>query len=156
MELKLINVAVSDFKVGDKNDLLRTVGLGSCVAVCLYDKQNLIGGLGHILLPDNTNDTSTPAKYANTAIPLLIKTMIEHGANPKNLTAKLAGGAQMFAFANTNIGKSNAKKVKEVLNDLNIDIIAEELGGNFGRAIDFFVHDGSVIIKSVGQQDRFM
>ena len=161
MEFNFINVGIADLKVGGEKDLLRTI-LGSCVAICLYDKYNLIGGMSHILLPESVKDLSMPKKYANMAIPMLIDEMIEHGADYNNLTAKLAGGAQMFAFSKTcvpiisQIGESNIKKVKEILDDLNIDIMAEDLGGDFGRTVDFFVNSGTVIVKSVNRPDKII
>jgi chemotaxis protein CheD len=154
----LINVGIADLQVGHENDLLRTI-LGSCVGICLYDKDNLVGGLSHILLPENLKD-EMPKKYPDTAIPMLIKAMTEHGANPKNLIAKLVGGAQMFTFAAmsivSKIGAENAKKVKEILGDLNIDIIAEDLGGNWSRTVDFFVKDGTIKIKSAERVDKII
>ena len=159
MEISLINVGIGDLKVGFKGDLIRTV-LGSCVGICLYDECNVVGGLSHILLPNSKGDMSMPQKYADTAIPLLIKTMIECGADSNNLTAKLIGGAQMFAFANSpiisEIGINNIKKVKEILDNLNIDILAEDLGGDFGRTVDFFVHSGTIIVKSINRPDKVL
>jgi len=159
VEPRLINVGISDLKVGGADVLLRTV-LGSCVGVCLYDKYNLIGGLAHMLLAKGKENESAPEKYVDTAIPLLIKVMTEHGANPKYLTAKIAGGAQMFAFSHmpiiSEIGVNNIQRAKEVLHDLNIKIIAEDVGGDHGRTIDFFIRDGIVKVKSLGKPERIL
>ena len=158
METRLINVGIADLKVGRENDLLRTI-LGSCVGICLHDKVNFVGGLSHILLPESGDGSaSLPKKYANTAIPMLIETMVEYGANRKNLTAKLVGGAQVLFFAKASIiseiGVNNIKKVKEILSDLNINVIAEDLGGDFGRTIEFSVNSGIVRIKSMRRPEK--
>ena len=159
VEFRLINVGISDLNTGGENDILRTI-LGSCVGVCLYDKYNLIGGLSHILLPENRGKEFMPKKYADTAIPMLIKAMAEYGANPKTLTAKLVGGARMFPFASaltiSEIGDNNIKKAREILNNLNINIIAEDVGGDFGRTMDFFINDGIVRVRSSARPEKII
>jgi chemotaxis protein CheD len=93
------------------------------------------------------------AKYADTAIPELISRMEKLGANISKLEAKLAGGAQMFAFAGNNdtmrIGPRNVESCKEMLNRYKIPILAEDTGANYGRTIEFFSATGILQIRSV-------
>lgn len=97
--MTVIRVGMADLNVAGVEESLRTTGLGSCVGIALYDSYTKIAGLAHIMLPTSTNaNEPNRAKYANTAVPLLIELMEKKGANKRRLTAKLAGGAQMFTF----------------------------------------------------------
>jgi chemotaxis protein CheD len=138
-------------------DVLRTI-LGSCVGICLYDEKNKIIGLSHIMLAEQSISGTNPKKYADSAIPLLIEEMRKAGADTKSLTAKIVGGAAMFNVSPNSImgdiGRNNVKKVKEILAQNSIDIIAEDTGGDYGRTIDFFSLDGTVKVKSLGKEEK--
>jgi len=152
---KLINVGIADLHVALAPDVLRTV-LGSCVGICLYDAQKKIGGLSHIMLPSNSGRTPHPLKYADTAIPLLMKKMAERGVSGKMLRAKVVGGAKMFRVAEESllgeIGKNNVTVVKEMLNKLGIGIVAEDTGGDHGRTVDFYLDTGEVRVKTLAAE----
>jgi chemotaxis protein CheD len=159
MDFKLISVGIADFKVTSSPDILRTI-LGSCVGICCYDYEKKIAGLSHIMLP-NWNDASTNMKkYADSAIPLLIGEMERVGANLERITAKIAGGASMFRLIGngimSEIGRNNVTKVREVLADLKVKIVAEDIGGDYGRTIDFYSEDGMLKIKSLGRAEKII
>ena len=155
----VIKVGMADLKVCKLPDSLITLGLGSCVGICLYDSITKVSGMAHIMLPDSKQMTrdKNPAKYADTGIDLLIHDMIQLGADRKRLKAKIAGGAQMFAFSAAadslgRVGDRNVEAVKAKLVSLRIPILAEDIGLNYGRTIQFFSEDGSLLIKSVGKE----
>lgn len=153
----IIKVGMADLNTAADSDILTTLGLGSCIGICLFDPFVKVAGMAHIMLPYSASGIGEkiPAKYADTGIPLLIQEMEKRGALRMRLTAKLAGGAQMFAFKTENdiiqIGKKNIAATKELLGALNIKILAEEVGGNCGRTIEFYSNDGRLLIKSIGQ-----
>lgn len=123
--------------------------LGSCVAVCLYDKKSRIGGMNHYLLPFwNGNSLQSP-KFGNIAIPKLIESMIEMGANIRNMEAKIFGGASMsISFSrNMMIGEKNILVAKEILKEYNIPIVAEDVGSQRGRKIQFNLQSAKVLLK---------
>lgn len=157
---ELIRVGMADLNVCKCPGGLTTLGLGSCVGITLYDPQTKVGGMVHVMLPDSTRfrQTENPAKYADTGIALLIAKMIELGADKKRMTAKIAGGAQMFAFRSDNemlrIGERNVEATKQVLKEHKINIIAEDTGLNYGRTIEFYTQTGDLVIKSVGKKDK--
>lgn len=159
MNFKLITVGIADLKIASDPDILRTI-LGSCVGICLYDSETKIAGLSHIMLPRKSEFSENMQKYADSAIPLLIKEMEKAGAHTQKLVAKIVGGATMFKLTGngymTEIGKNNIKKVKEILVDLNIKIIAEDIGGDYGRTIDFYSKDGKLKVKSRGRFVRII
>ncbi len=98
---ELIKVGMADLKAGKNPDSIISYGLGSCVGIALYDSQTRIGGLAHIMLPDSTQARATDntAKFADTALPVLLNQIIALGASKARITAKIAGGSQMFSFA---------------------------------------------------------
>lgn len=153
-----IRVGIADMNIAFPPNRLITVGLGSCIGIALFDKKNNIGGLVHIMLPNSTQFTviNNPLKFADLAIPLLIKDMEKNGANKRNFLAKIAGGASMFNFSDKSmvmdIGNRNSASVKQILKKINIPIIAEDTGGNKGRTMVFDTKDGSVIIKKIGAE----
>jgi chemotaxis protein CheD len=156
MEVKEIRVGIADLNTVNSPGKLITVGLGSCVGIAIYDRYKYIGGLAHIMLPDSTqfNNVTNPFKFADMAVPLLLKKMEEQGALKKNLIAKIAGGASMFSFSDKSmimdIGSRNCIAVKNALSKAAIPIVAEDVGGNKGRTIIFDTGNGSVQVKTVG------
>lgn len=159
MDFKFINVGIADIETASSPDILRTV-LGSCVGVCLYDNDKKIGCLSHIMLPSMNERATNKKKYADTAIPLMIEELQNRGSDISNVTAKIAGGATMFKISGNSmmgeIGKNNIIKVKEVLNALQIRIIAEDVGGDYGRTIDFYTENGTLKIRSLGKEEKVL
>jgi len=127
------------------------LGLGSCVAIILYDPVARIGGVAHVLLPKSPIKCDSEGKYADTGTRMLVKEMLNHGAKKERLVAKLVGGAQMFPNLNlsiANIGRENIMTVRKILRELVIRIVAEDLEGNRGRSAYFETSDGHVTVKS--------
>ena len=140
-------------------DGVTTLGLGSCVGIAIRDPSTKIGGLAHIMLPDSTsirNNSNIP-KFADTGIDELVKQLIKAGASRSRLVAKIAGGAQMFAFQNKSdlvrVGERNVEAVRRKLQQLRIPILASDTGKNYGRTVIFYPETGDFVIKSVGKKD---
>jgi len=159
---ELIKVGMADLKAARHPSKLTTLGLGSCVGIALYDKTTKIIGLAHIMLPSSKIATvvTNRAKFADTAIVDLVNDMIELGADKKNIVAKLAGGAQMFAFSSNNeimrIGMRNVEATRFVLAQLNIPIASEDVGGNYGRTIAISSDDGMLMVKTIGSGIKYI
>lgn len=123
--------------------------LGSCVAVCLFDPKLEIGGMNHYLLPFwNGNGLQSP-KFGNISIPKLIEQMTQKGSDLKHLEAKIFGGASMNIGGSEAmlIGEKNILVAREILKEYNIAIIAEDIGGQYGRKIQFDIGRGKVLMK---------
>lgn len=152
-----IKVKMAEYGVVESPDQLITIGLGSCVGIALYDKYKKIGGMVHIMLPENRKGLK-PAKYADTGIPLLIEEMEKLGAKKNHMKAKIAGGAKMFSVtskdSSLNVGERNVIKVKQILKDLGIRILGEDTGANYGRTMKFFTDNGRVLITSHKTDDK--
>jgi chemotaxis protein CheD len=156
-----LRVKVADFAVA-ADGLITTVGLGSCVAIVLYDAAAHVGGLAHVLLPDEamSRDRENPAKFPATAVPLLLEHMQKLGALPGRVRAKIAGGASMFAnfssASGTNIGERNILAVRAALASRRIEIVGEDVGSDHGRSVYFHLADGRVEVRSVRKGSRVL
>jgi chemotaxis protein CheD len=157
---ELIKVGMADLKAGKSPDSIISYGLGSCVGIALYDPQTKVGGLAHIMLPDSTQARATDntAKFADTALPVLLDQVIALGGSRNRLTAKIAGGSQMFSFAQATdvmrIGDRNAEAVKAVLKSLSIRLVAEDVGGNYGHTVELLLDSGIFVIKTVNKGEN--
>ncbi len=123
--------------------------LGSCVAVCLYDRLLCTGGMNHYLLPFwNGNGLQSP-KYGNISIPKMIENMLERGSKIVDLEAKIFGGASINIASSENmmIGEKNILVAREILKSYKIPIVAEDVGGQSGRKIQFNLERGKVLMK---------
>lgn len=157
---ELVKVGMADYKVGRAPDTLISYGLGSCIGISLYDPQTKIGGLLHIMLPDSNQSRANEnrAKFADTGIPDMLEELIRMGAAKSRLVAKLAGGSQMFAFANASdimrVGLRNASASKEILKKLSIPIVGEDTGGNYGRTVQIDLSTGVYKVKTIDKGDK--
>ena len=157
---ELIRVGLADYKVGSAPATIISYGLGSCIGISIYDPQTKIGGLLHIMLPDSTQSrpSENPAKFADTGIPLMLADILQLGASRSRLVAKLAGGAQMFAFANATdimrVGARNAAAAKKILQDLRIPVLAEDTGGTYGRTVQIDLATGIYKVKTIDKGEK--
>jgi chemotaxis protein CheD len=150
-----IIVKVADLRSGTGNDILVTIGLGSCVGIVLYDATAHVGGLAHVLLPSPalSRQDSNPAKFPQTALPLLLEQMGQHGASIRRISARLIGGASMFsglgAPGTIQMGERNVVASRQALHLHGVAIVGEATGGDFGRTVRLWVADGRVEVSSV-------
>lgn len=153
---QFIKVGMADLNCTQSPDILTTLGLGSCVGICLYDTSTKISGMAHIMLPYSSQikNNSNIAKFADTGIVKLLEDMLRMGAKRNKIVSKLAGGAQMFNFNDASdimrIGSRNVAASKEILASMNIPIISEDTGGNYGRTIELYSDSGILLIKTIG------
>ncbi|MDR1117345.1 MAG: chemotaxis protein CheD [Oscillospiraceae bacterium] len=158
--MAVIIVGMADLRVARDPDVLTTLGLGSCVGICLYDKAKKIGGLAHIMLPLSVNyPGQNRAKFADTGISDLINEMVKLGAGRTGLVAKIAGGAHMFATAGNDmlkVGERNSAATLEILRRLNIPILSNETGGSHGRTIELYTETGALKIRTVGFGEKIV
>lgn len=151
----LINSKSPLFKFNPK---IAIFGLGSCIALIIYDNKNKIYAMSHILLPHDMKKThgfyqKFPQKYAATAVKDLINKLLAKGAEKKKLRAIIIGGAQIFNDHFNNIGTRNIEVVKQELRSFNVKIKMEEIGGNVGRNVIYEPMNNFVYIKSTGESN---
>ncbi len=149
----IVKVGMADAAVAHAPNVLRTLGLGSCIGIALYDPDVKVAGLSHIMLPSSEgHHDENPAKYANTGVPHLLEMMEREGAKRSRIKAKIAGGAQMFHSASlpeiARVGPRNVEAVRAILQSVSIEIIAQEVGGSIGRTVELDAETGLYHIKT--------
>jgi len=148
-----INVGLGKIAIAHAPDVLTSIGVGSCVILCLYHETTHTGGLAHIMLPYNDGNRAAPempAKFVGLAIENLLNEFHKKGIkNPHELIAKIIGGAQLFIFKQVqNIGERNVDTVILELKNRGIRVIASDIGGTSGRSLWFYPDTGKVVIRS--------
>ncbi|MGH7546203.1 MAG: chemotaxis protein CheD [Gemmatimonadota bacterium] len=152
-------VRVAEQRVGRGKGTLVAIGLGSCVAILLYDAEAKVGGLAHVLLPDPSFSRSGDgaAKFATTAVPALLREMERQGADRSRVRARLVGGATMFADLlpadAPHMGERNVRASRAALEEAGISVVGAAVGGTWGRTVRFQLADGRVTVTSPGRDD---
>ena len=161
---EIIKVGMADLKTCVSPNGVTTLGLGSCVGIAIRDPMTKIGGLAHVMLPDSTAIRSghlNIEKFADTGIEELVKQIVALGAGRTRLVAKIAGGATMFKFEGRvsetmQVGTRNVEATKKKLKELNIPILAEDCGKDYGRTVIFYPENGDYHIKAVGRSETII
>ncbi|MEA3444943.1 MAG: chemotaxis protein CheD [Bacteroidota bacterium] len=134
-----------------KDPLLVTTILGSCISVCLWDRRRNIGGINHYMLPLWNGQGLASPKYGNIAIEKLIAQMVRMGSLKKDMVAKIFGGGEVLQSncCVFNIGKRNTDYAKEVFSNIEIPVVGQSTGGEYGRKIIFNTSTGEIRMKYV-------
>lgn len=148
------SLQAGEMRVAEAPARLVIHGLGSCVAVFVYDKEARVGGMAHILLPGPPRETAPPdARYACTAVTAMVSESIRRGARKAALCAKITGGSRMFAFdagkARATVGDKNVDAALRALRDAGVEVVAQDVGGDHGRTVVADLGDGSLTITTV-------
>lgn len=141
--------------------VLSCVGLGSCVALILYDRATQVGAVAHILLPHEalSRTAGGPARYATTAVRHLLAEM-QALAPIVAPEARMVGGASMFANllkgGAVNMGERNVVATRRALAAAEVPLVAEDVGGDHGRSAWLDVATGVVRVTSIRHAERFL
>ena len=158
----MIRVGMADLNICKTPNVITTLGLGSCIGLTFYDPVRKMGGMVHYMLPDSTlirNNTNI-AKFADTGIQELLKRVLEAGASRTRLVAKIAGGAKMFGLSGgssiSNVGEKNAIAARKILKQLNIPLVAEDTGLDYGRTKELHCETGELYIKAIKKPGKII
>ncbi len=125
---------------------IRTI-LGSCVAICLWDQEERVGGMNHFLLPSSREDKPASLRFADVATRTLVEKLQRIGCHTQRLQAKIFGGSSMFQGQNRyaiSLGARNVAVALDLLRDAGISVAVQETGGTQGRRIVFNTDNGTV------------
>jgi len=131
-------------------------GLGSCVAVVLHSPRPLLGGMAHVMLPRAFGGSFGPFKFADTAIPALLRAFENAGADPEGIAVRLVGGAAMFGLppdSPLNVGERNLRAVRDQLRARGLRVRAEAVGGSVSRTVCLYVGSGRVVVRTAGGEE---
>ncbi len=122
--------------------------LGSCVEVCLWDRKLHTGGAVHYLLPGELN---VPSKNSGVqGIKDLFSGMVQLGARPENIVAKVFGGACMLKeLRGVHVGDRNVEIARQQLKEMRIPILQEHVGGDRGRRVRFLTDTGETTVEVI-------
>jgi chemotaxis protein CheD len=137
-------------------DMLVTLGLGSCIGLVLMDRRMGVAGLAHVVLPASSGHAEVNQfKFADHAVPELIKRVVALGARRPMLESILVGGASMFAAigGSMEVGARNEAAVKAQLAAARIRIHASATGGTRGRTVRVDPKTGIVLVREAGGKD---
>ena len=148
--LRTVTVTQGDVEVSQDPGVRMSTILGSCVAVCMWDPMAKIGGMNHFLLADGGGKTAL--KYGANAMELLINRLLRKGARRSTLQSKLFGGASISSVAHE-IGQRNGEFAREFVLNEGIPCIAESLGGNKARRVQFNPVTGAARVLFVQSAD---
>jgi len=142
-----IEIRIGEIEITDSKKILTARALGSCVAVAMFDRENEVGGLAHVLLgKGNRKKDGKTCMYADKAVKNLEKGILKKGGKKRKLKSKIAGGASMFSSTSSGeVGQDNVKTVTEELENRNIPIVGKHTGGTHARNVRFKV--GSMSMK---------
>lgn len=147
-----LSVNIAQMKVSAAPDVFSAMGLGSCMAVAVYDPVCRIGGMIHVLLPcaADINGADSRTKFANPGICDLVDAVVKAGAIKRNLVAKMAGGASMLS-ANSQVGLRNSGESQRMLDELKIKVLAQDTGGTSGRSVTFDLQTGAMCVSTLSK-----
>jgi chemotaxis protein CheD len=155
-------VGLGQFVVLQGSGTAASYGLGSCVAVLMHDADAKVGGLAHVVLPSAqlSRERNNPARFAETAVPVLVSEMLRAGAVRGRLRARLVGGASMFAAltpaGSVQMGQRNLNACRTALQKAGVPVVTEAVGGEIGRSLWFDVATGTVTVRSVGREPEVL
>lgn len=151
-------VNMGDLEVSQRpGDVLTSLGLGSCVAVCAYDPAVRVAGMIHVVLPNSaiSRGKEGPAKFADLGVPRLVEELAGAGATRRRLRVAVLGGANVLSCGNLaktlDIGARNVSAVEEALRAQGLSLWANEVGGKVSRTVRLWVADGRVTVKTLRQ-----
>ena len=155
-----ITIGIADMKMAQKEGMLVTYALGSCIGICLYDPLIKLGALIHIMLPLNMETgRKNTMKYVDTGLRETLKQMEAKGASRARITAKIAGGAKMFEINGGslgNIGQRNIESVHMNLKKEGIRLLKEDVGGSIARTLLFDVSNGMACVRCYGKPEMII
>jgi len=152
--VKEMLVGMGQIAAGRAPERMKAI-LGSCIGLAVYHPRFKTGVMVHIVLPDSSGRSGTPGKFADTAVPEMLKLLKGLGATAHGLTAKLAGGANMFGNSGPlQIGDANAEAVERILKSVGIRIAGQDVGGTKGRRIVFDCTSGEMTVECAGKPAR--
>ncbi|NLS11935.1 chemotaxis protein CheD [Vibrio sp. SM6] len=142
-----------------------TTGLGSCIAVCLWDNSTQIAAMNHFVLPkpclrealetptdlalaNRTVLNAHSLRFAEPAMQALITEAENLGACRASMEFKIFGGAQLLGAtegqSDYSVGEQNVAFILAYMRQQQLRITAKDLGGLSPMRIQFDSSSGKV------------
>ncbi len=154
-------VNFSEMKISSNPvETLVAFSIGAGIAMTVHDPVGGVGGVLNFILPDSTkangtNGEKSPFMFADTGIAAFLRALFEKGARAENLKVVIAGGAHIMDQTGVfNIGQKNLEALKNSLDDHDLEVYHEAIGGTNSRAISLEIGSGTSIIKTIGEGEE--
>jgi chemotaxis protein CheD len=152
----IVKVYPGDFQVTSRDDEVLVTILGSCVAACIRDPLSGIGGMNHFMLPEDNSgkwgDDLMSTRFGNHAMEKLINELIKLGCPRERMEIKVFGGGNVIESRQA-VGSKNVEFILRYLSDEGLKCVAQDLGGDFPRRIQYSPATGRVVRKILGRTD---
>jgi chemotaxis protein CheD len=152
----MVKVYPGEFHVTTKKDERLVTVLGSCVAACIRDPITGVGGMNHFMLPENEagqwGGELMSTRFGNHAMEKLINELIKLSVPRERMEIKVFGGGNVIDSAQA-IGSKNAEFILRYLSDEGLKCIAQDLGGDYPRRIEYTPTTGRVVRRILGRTD---
>lgn len=153
----IAKILPGEFYVSRTSEAISTV-LGSCVAACIRDNENGVGGMNHFMLPAPTGverdrwwlSTERAARYGNDAMEQLINAILKAGGRRERLEVKIFGGARAIS----DVGQRNIEFVRHYLETEGLRLVAENVGDNCPRLVQFFPDSGRARMRRLRSMEN--
>lgn len=147
-------VGIAEFDVATGETVLSSSGLGSCVAVAVYDPVVNVAGLLHAMLPERPDADADPSKYVDVGVDRTVDAVVEEGGDRERLRAKVAGGSDMLNFESDGpgIGSRNVAQSRETLAALGVPVVATDVGGDHGRSVELHAASGELTVTGPNRE----
>lgn len=147
-----IDLNIGGVEASHRPALLRTL-LGSCISVCLWDREARCGGMNHFMLPQGPASGGDPARFGVHAMDLLIGALQRQGGERDRLVAKVFGGASVLSsvLKTNRVPEQNIDFIDRFMKTEGIPVVARDLGGVKGRLVYFLTDTGQAFVKQLGQ-----
>lgn len=156
---RTITVPMGRMDVAHGQEQLRTVGLGSCVAIVIFAPRQQLAALAHCMLPLRDDDQEAVSKYSDTAVPALVSVLRDRGASAP-FAAALIGGASMFPGVPSDfihdLAGSTVRAAQTALADASIPIRVEDVGGHVGRSVVVDPSTQRVMVRTIRDGERWL
>lgn len=152
-----MDVQTGEVKAATGKMILRSIALGSCVAIVAYDQDMKNGAIAHVMLPGKATPRTKPhekTKYAENAIEKLINLMAQIGSEIQDFKVAVVGGANVLKRPNDTIARDNVESNLKILNDNNIEIVATSVGGTERRNVAIDLDNGIITYTQGDSLDK--
>ena len=156
--MDIVNVLTGEVKVENRDIMMISNAIGSCIVLSAYDPINKIGGVPHIMLPGKAPTTShkNTLKYAENAIDTLIDTFKKHGGSVSELVFCVVGGANVLQDPEDKICKYNIESVNTIIQTYNLNVVASSLGGYKRRTSKLDIRNGIFYYTEGDSEDKIL
>ena len=152
-----IDVQTGEVKAAAGKVILRSIALGSCVAIVAYDPNMKNGAIAHVMLPGKATTRTKPdeiTKYAENAIEKLINLMAQMGSEKQDFKVAVAGGANVLKRPNDTIARNNVESNLKILKEKNLEIVATSVGGTERRNVAIDLDKGIITYAQGNSLDK--